>query len=869
MTDLRKSLRTNGLLLKSIPMKDRTEELCKIAVQQAPKALDYVPTKWQSESLCKEALKKDPSVFCLIKEKALSESLCRYAVKQDFLLLSKMEERYRTPKVCRAALNNSIEALQFVPSYLINTVCQKNNEKLVLSCLSWIQKDILASIYLPLCVREDHRILDYQKAQGFLSVIRSYYLPKKQLFCVDIKTSDDFSNVRYRTKAEYSSFDEYYHFLDGNLSGAMLQQCPFDEIDLHKYNTMGAVINSDVLARQGLYNDSYYMQKVELADTPNSPIENNEIALPKHLYYPSPVFDDGHIRFDINKIPVFYISDIHLGHRVKKHFPKRATREEVHAFIQIIAQKMVSSIGLLPLNSFLLIAGDTSGVFEFSEVFYTELVKHWVPERIVVVSGNHELWDPVAGMTDNINFQRSFFKKIGISFLQNEVLCVKDDFLDVNQNTKTNASTSILSETQILAMTAEELQVYTCSCPLLILGGIGFSGLNEMYNAGNLKYGYGFDSLSKDKAREKEITESETFATIHRKLMNCLGKNRVIVLTHMPKNDWDYEPCNPYWVYVNGHNHRNYFETNEARRIYADNQIGYHTEKIGLKYFYLESDYDIFINYPDGKHIIRLDQYQDFNRGKRINTNLSNIDGVIYMLKKNGVYMFLFLGKYSPNAKTSNLYLLDGGNKRKLNGISEGDIEYYYEKIDDYVSNITCLLDRYTGVQERISLFIRSLGGSGKIHGCIIDVDMPIGFGGYSYTHIFVNPIDGTITPYYARDVSSRIVYKDFKSLLEHNSQCECLLYNYKLLEEKNTLSLPPLRYGTGIAEWGCDDSVYDEGGYLYQMSRIIKSLQYCTEKNVIRIWNENLLNHELVRRIMISAKANDVINNALVLVDN
>ncbi len=170
MIDLRKSLRTNGLLLKSIPMKDRTEELCKIAVQQAPKALDYVPTKWQSESLCKEALKKDPSVFCLIKEKALSESLCRYAVKQDFLLLSKMEERYRTPKVCRAALNNSIEALQFVPSYLINTVCQKNNEKLVLSCLSWIQKDILASIYLPLCVREDHRILDYQKAQGFLTV---------------------------------------------------------------------------------------------------------------------------------------------------------------------------------------------------------------------------------------------------------------------------------------------------------------------------------------------------------------------------------------------------------------------------------------------------------------------------------------------------------------------------------------------------------------------------------------------------------------------------------------------------------------------------------------------------------------------------
>lgn len=869
MTDLKKSLKTDGLFLKSIPLKDRTEELCKIAVRQNPKALEFVPPKWQSESLCKRALKEDPTVFSFIKEKALSESLCRYAVKQDYSLLGKMEQRYQTPKVCRAALEKSIEALQFVPSYLINTLYQRNSEELVQACLSWIQNDIYASAYLPMCVREDHRILDYQKTRGFLSVIRSYYLPKRQLFCVDVETSNEFRNVRYRTKAEYSGFDEYYHFLDGNLSGAMLQQCPFDDIDLHKYNITGAVINSEVLARQGLYNDSYYLSKVACADTPNSLIENNEIALPKRFYYPSPVFDDGHMRFDLNKIPVFYISDIHLGHRVKNHFPKRATREEVHAFIQSIAQKMVSSVSLLPLNSFLLIAGDTSGVFEFSEVFYAELVKHWVPKRIVVISGNHELWDPVMDTTDNIRFQRSFFKKLGINFLQNEVLCVTDDFLDVNQDTNSNVSTSILSETQILSMTPEELRAYTYSCPLLILGGIGFSGLNETYNAGNLKYGYGFDALSKEKAREKEINESETFATIHRKLMNSLGKNRVIVLTHMPQNDWDYEPCNPYWVYVNGHNHRNIFEANEERIIYADNQIGYHTEKIGLKYFYLGSDYDIFINYPDGKYIISLDQYLDFNRGKRINTNVSNMDGVLYMLKRKGVYIFLFLGKYSPTSKTANIYLLDGGKKRKLNGKSEKDIEYYYENIDNYVDNIYRLLDRYTGVQKLISQFIKSLGGSGKIHGCIIDVDMPVGFGGYSYTHVFVNPIDGTITPYYAWDVSSRIVYKDFKSLLEHNSQCAHLLDNYKLLEEKNTLALPSLRYGTTIAEWGRDDSVYDEGGYLYQMSRIIKSLQYCTEKNVIRIWNENLLNHEFVKGITTSTRAEDVLNDDLVLIDD
>ena len=143
---------------------------------------------------------------------------------------------------------------------------------------------------------------------------------------------------------------------------------------------------------------------------------------------------------------------------------------------------------------------------------------------------------------------------------------------------------------------------------------------------------------------------------------------------------------------------------------------------------------------------------------------------------------------------------------------------------------------------------------------------MPEDIFGYSYTHVFVNPIDGTVTPYFAWDVKSRIVYKDFRSLLENNKQCEKLLVNYRRLEEKNPANLPALRYGTSVAKWGEDDSVYDKGGYLYQMSRIIKGLQYCSEKNIIRIWNENLLNHEFVERALISDKAEDAMNEKLII---
>ena len=70
--------------------------------------------------------------------------------------------------------------------------------------------------------------------------------------------------------------------------------------------------------------------------------------------------------------------------------------------------------------------------------------------------------------------------------------------------------------------------------------------------------------------------------------------------------------------------------------------------------------------------------------------------------------------------------------------------------MERYIDNIHKLMYHYTLGQEALSQFIIRLGGSGKIHGCIIDVDRPEQAGDYSYTHLFVNPIDGRVTPYFA-----------------------------------------------------------------------------------------------------------------------
>ena len=47
---------------------------------------------------------------------------------------------------------------------------------------------------------------------------------------------------------------------------------------------------------------------------------------------------------------------------------------------------------------------------------------------------------------------------------------------------------------------------------------------------------------------------------------------------------------------------------------------------------------------------------------------------------------------------------------------------------------------------------------SGRAHGCIVDLDFN--------NHLFLNPFDGTITPYYALSTEDKIIYKSVESLI-------------------------------------------------------------------------------------------------------
>lgn len=884
--DIIKELKRDGMLLKKIPKKEQTIELCKAAIRQNPLALQFVSRKCLDSKMCLAAVKKNGQAFRYVPGQLVTKRMCELAVEAVPELLNNVPENFKTSMICINAIKKDVNTLSFVSQEkryelfddnteidLIEKIVAHNPKWLVYMpnrpdvkalCINYMEEDFSIAQYMPEQVKISEDILSYQKSKGKLQFTHKYYDSEEKKFNVKIKVVcghhksifDDKKIIEesYCVQEKFEDFDKFYAFLDGNLFDAELRSFDFRGIDLRNYNIEGAIINSEILQSQGLYDGTYFATIKKTLGT-DEIMGNNEIMIPDEFCYPKPIDDDEHERFDINHIPFFYISDIHLTHRVCNKFEDKATKEEIRSYIKFLARSMVRSIGTRPFNSYLLIAGDTSSIFEFTVIFYNELIQWWNPNQIVVVSGNHELWDPYVEMEDNVEIYRKFFAKLGIVFLQNDLMCVED-----------RKKCEILSEAEILKTSKEELRNKVQCSSVIILGGIGFSGLNKKFNASNIRYGKSFDELSREAAWKKDIQEANCFNTIYTKVLECLGKNRVIVLTHVKKGDWNTEIHNPYWIYLNGHNHQNFYEISDRRTIYADNQIGYRAKNIGLKYFYCDNDYDIFAYYQDGVHEITKKQYIDFNRGKLVSMSFKREDGTIYMLKRDSMYLFLIYCQYSKRSRGKSLYLMNGGKLGRLRRNRLEDLSYYYDNLEKYAENVNQLLYRYVGGQQKLSEFIKHLGGSGKIHGCIVDVERPNELEGFSYCHLFVNPIDGKVTPYFAYDVKSRIVYKDLKTLLQAHDSCKLMANNYLRIEKEAANNLPIVQYSGQMEEWENEDAMYDEGSYLYKISRIIKSLQYCTEKNIVRLWNEELLNYDFVNRIKQSNQIDEIVDDRLMI---
>ena len=174
------------------------------------------------------------------------------------------------------------------------------------------------------------------------------------------------------------------------------------------------------------------------------------------------------------------------------------------------------------------------------------------------------------------------------------------------------------------------------------------------------------------------------------------------------------------------------------------------------------------------------------------------------------------------------LDLLVGG---KLYKLSNNNLDYYYDNMVNYSQIIKIKLKSYMDSLEKLSEEIESFCGDGKIHGCIVDIDY--------YNHVFLNPYDGTLTPYYALDTEYKYVYKNIRSLLSDKRQDLLKILDAKNNQDSSEFSLVLSR---------ADDLIIFSGSKLilskehYKISGFIKALQYLINSNIIRIWLDDLL---------------------------
>lgn len=256
----------------------------------------------------------------------------------------------------------------------------------------------------------------------------------------------------------------------------------------------------------------------------------------------------------------YYISDIHTEHKINfESLPEVMPEEEFAKIIAGIVDEVFAST--MPHNDddYLFIMGDTCESTHIGNLFYSRLVQLWKPDHIIVTLGNHELWTADQQWTDEdeknkpnlkaiIAAWRRVFEKFGIIFLQNETYELPNE----------NA---------------------------VVLGGLGFSGRNDYFNACNGMY------LRVLTTRRQDQIQSNIFDKLYKETVKkCESEGKsLIVLTHNPWRDWhngdiEKEPVSVPVIYFSGHTHKNTCSridgVNGQKWFYADSQVGYPQRQI-------------------------------------------------------------------------------------------------------------------------------------------------------------------------------------------------------------------------------------------------------------------------------------------------
>lgn len=825
--------------LSNIPKAIQTEEMVLLALENeepyATPVLKYTAKRLKTDEMCDKAVAANVLNFIYTPEEYRTAERCFEAVSRDTgevtgerALLSAVPE-----KVLNGAFGGEIYATAVAANW---------------RSLSFVPKEYISPKLL----------MDAAEAipEGYSLCDVSYYFPRKKLtktLCVAImrRTGKGYDSLPPRFKkdkdvidAAMSSYpDVVMELTDEQLTEERLRRAL--ELD----NTLFHRLSDEILDRFGIEHPANETQakdaasslpeiravELELPEVPGTSLVTTASSLP--VLYDLTAGDNIP---NIGKF--FYITDLHLESQLG------LTGMTVDEIKGNVAQKVDEMLGGLSkedmADGVLLVGGDVADSEEVAKIFFDAVFFHF-HGPIIFVLGNHELWDGCTYANGKSCQKRSIdevvtaykqFNKTKFGFeakmycLENEVLvCYKNSMYQNSDEFGVGRKTAgmprgglcVLTEEMLLNTSTDDLREFFDECSMIVLGGLGFCGLNPRYNADT--------GLFRDRvSREEDVERSKRFRAVYDRVVSCADNKRVVVLTHTQTEDWTTDAPHPNWVYVNGHTHQNgLVKTEDGVTVLYDNQVGYKPKKWHLNQFSLERYYDPFEAWADGIYRITPQQYMDFNAGRGIQMEYFRQQGDIYALKQKGIYMFMLQHGLG-------LYLLRGG--QKLN-VFHG-LEYYAANLEKYVEKIQAAFRPYRNALDKIAAEVKRFGGSGYVHGSIVDIDF--------YNHIYLDPFDGYLMPYFAFDMTGRREFHSVQELLGSSpvpalgSDGKPLLLAYtKLLDTGGVSILAPTVKEDALAVVPME--VLDEKN-IYAPSRVMKSIQYLLDKGVVRVWNDAVL---------------------------
>lgn len=797
-----KAVKYSPLSLRDIPDNKKTKEVIELAVSLNGLALKYISSKKQTKALVDTALSNQPTAIQFVSARFITQELCNELFEREYSCFSYFPDKYITVDMCKHIIEIKRFSISELHKYSLIKLFGTEDVKIV------------TFDDFPDDMRNNKQVLDmiirYNKYGAFPiikwneRIIEKRKNAEERKFLYDMPTNKKGVKIVPLSEEIMEYITPYVIYPEEeNTEIASANIKPIVEIDIIK---------------------KYVNQKDEMI-VPLEPASKESIP----VIYKNGSLILHELSEDSCSQTIYYVSDIHIEHQLMNELKAELNKKEektlvvVNELLRDLLDERISEM-VEGKNGILLIGGDIADSIELSRLFYSILVEKW-SGKIISVLGNHELWDGT-----------NFFDWINPEYKAREIEEIVNDYREMlssywkinlleNQlliNYK-NERYRTISEEDILEATTEELRDIISKSTFVVLGGIGYSGLNEHYNSDLGLYRKAITSLDEDKRR------ASMFNAVYEKVKQSAYDIQVIVLTHTPVYDWSKEQYNPNWIYVNGHTHQNSMIKNKnGVTVLSDNQIGYKPQKWKLNAFTTNRLwYDPFESFEDGIHKITSEQYKDFNKGRGIISNGCNYEGALYALKRNGMYMFVL-------ESATSLCLMVGGKRKRL---GKNEVQYYYDNMELYVQRILTAIEPYKIVLKQISKEVQSFGGTGTIHGCIVDVSC--------FSHIYVNPFDGKITSYWALDMLSRVVYDDIKGLLEANEPD--LLKRF--MKEYEGKSLPLIEKHLMTSDNCSELAIMPKwvfGTKMYEPSRIMKSVQYVWEQNVIRVWNEEALNSDL-----------------------